>query len=157
MQQFMLPQNYVRGYDNAPYRLIFNVPEDEFRKVMRDIYIATHTTNRPPYFERILSELIEIGMFSRVFLEYAKENPEKFDMSIKRIDELYYWVVEKGVNDESITQELLSFAGYYFCEEFENDIRIFLNDFNYSFLERDYHHQHADEAAIRNSCIIPVW
>jgi hypothetical protein len=131
--------------------------EDYIKRIMRDVYVATYTSERPPQFEHILSELIDMGIFSVVFYEHAKKSPERFGMSQSEADEDYYRVVEKGEHNEQTLDFAIRSSGTYFWEEFERDIEMFMNSQNYSFLIKDVNNRHKDAAIIKNAPIISVW
>lgn len=132
---------------DVDYRLIY-MREREFSNRVFDVYIAKQTYKRAPYFDEILSELMDIEVW--IFLlesEMVKQVlSEEYRLSlIRRIEK----------DDHEATSEVFHLMDNHFIETFARDLFLFLLSHNLCFLERDFYD--SSQVEERNMPLQDIW
>lgn len=117
------------------YRIIY-ISEREFAERVNDVYISKQTAKRPPFFNELLEELVDI---EAAF--FVMQNREVFnDLNDDEVDELLNLVVAE---DPNAIQKVFERIDPHFIELFARDLYLHLMVTGLTFFERDFYITHS--------------
>lgn len=139
------------------YRIVY-MKEDLFSEHITNVYIATHTENGAPFFDQIVSELLEIRalLLIEVLKRESLESDNKPDITYEELEELEGRIEQYG-DMEAAVSVLHRFEEPGFLELFHRDVYYYLMEKQLAFFMREKEYQQRKESISKNEPVTEVW